>query len=127
MSSRSERSSSAVWVLFVAGPVIWFSHFMAVYLLADAICAAGGSDARVIGLQPVSMATLAVTAIAVAAALFVALRAYRHWQARRDPASDWLDGDDGNAGLALAGALLALVFVAAILFVGVPAAFLDPC
>lgn len=126
MSSAAPRRLP-VWVLFVAGPVIWGGHFMAVYLLAEAVCAAGGTDARLLGLRPVSTVTLAATAIAVVMTLVLAVSAYRHWRERRAPASDWLDGDDLNPGLALAGALLGVLFVIAILFVGLPAAFLEPC
>lgn len=127
MSTRNGQGDRVVWALFMAGPLIWGAHFMSVYLVAEAVCAVGAGNARVLGLQAVSMATLAATVVAGAATLVAARWSYRYWQARRDPGSDWLDGDDQNPGLALAGVLLALVFLAAILFVGVPAAFLAPC
>lgn len=127
MSGVSERSSRMIWVLLVAGPVIWFTHFMAVYSLAEAVCAMSPSDQRLLGLQLVSLATLIATALAVFATALYGWFAYRYWRARRSAGFDWLDGDDLNPGLALAGCLLSALFVVAVLFVGVPAAVLDPC
>lgn len=126
MNAPTEQADRMIWVLFLAGPVIWIAHFMAVYLLAEAVCAADGTTTRVLGLRPVSLVTLAATAAAVAATSLLAGIAHRRWRDRRE-SPDWLAGDDLNPGLALAGALLGVVFVVAILFVGVPAAFLDPC
>lgn len=116
-----------IWVLFLAGPVIWFAHFMGVYVVAEAACVRGEKDTSVFGLHPLSWLTLVATGIAVAVSALLTWRAWQRWRARRDPASDWLSGDDQNPGLALAGALLGVVFILSILFVGVPAAFLDPC
>lgn len=127
MNGHTERHDRMVWVLFLAGPVLWFAHFMAVYLLAETVCAVDGTDTRLLGFRPVSFVTLAATAGAIIATGLLAGRAYRQWQGRRDPTSDWLAGDDLNPGLELAGALLGILFITAILFVGVPAAFLDPC
>ena len=127
MSGRTDQHDRLAWVLFLAGPVLWFTHFMAVYLLAEAVCAAGGSDTRWLGLRPVSIATLVATALAVLATGLLAGRAFGQWRQRRDPSSDWLAGDDLNPGLLLGGALLGVLFVVAILFVGLPAAFLVPC
>lgn len=115
------------WALFLAGPAIWFAHFMAVYLLAEAACAAGGLDAEVLGLSALSLVTLVATALAAAASLVLAGVALRRWRSRTDDPADWLAGDDRNAGLALAGSILGALFVVAILFVGLPAAFLEPC
>lgn len=126
MSART-GGSRAVWALFLAGPVIWFGHFMAVYLLAEAACAAGGLDTDLLGLSALSLVTLLVTVAAAVAALVLAGVAHRRWRARTDDPADWLAGDDRNAGLALAGSILGVMFVVAILFVGLPAAFLEPC
>lgn len=127
MNGHPVQRNRLTWLLFLAGPAIWFAHFMAVYLLAEAVCALDGDRTEVLGLRPVALVTLVATAVAVGATLLLAAAAHRRWQGHRDPGSDWLDGDDLNPGLLLAGALLGLVFVAAILFVGLPAAFLDPC
>ncbi len=127
----AERSSpdrgGLVWVLFLAGPVIWFLHFIIVYLMVEAGCAADRYDAELAGLPALSFVTVALTVVATAVALELARRARRMWRARATDPDDWLAGDDRNAGLALAGALLGVMSAAAILFVGVPAVVLQPC
>ncbi|MGE3833397.1 MAG: hypothetical protein AB7H43_01290 [Acidimicrobiia bacterium] len=126
MSTDLRTPGPSIWVLFLAGPVLWFGHFMAVYLLAEAACAADVFDGDLLGLSVLSTVTLAATAAAVVVTLVTTVLAYRRWRAAagRD---DWVDVTDRNAGLAFAGFILGVVFIAAIGFVGVPAAFLEPC
>lgn len=110
------RGVSGAWLALLAGPVIWFLHFMLVYLVVEAACASGASSFRVLGLPWVSFATLAATILAAGAIAFLTMRAYR------------LRGDeDAFAVLTLAGVLLGLLFTFAVLFVGLPALFLRPC
>lgn len=127
MKTGTESSSRMIWVFFLAGPVIWIVHFMAVYLLAEAACAAGAGGPRLLGFSLLALVTLVATVLAVGAAGVLAMRAYQIWRGRTDASSDWLAGAERDAGLALLGWLLGAFFVVAILFVGVPAAFLDPC
>ncbi|MBW3549056.1 MAG: hypothetical protein KY452_13115 [Actinobacteria bacterium] len=117
--------------LFLAGPSIWMAHFFLVYLVAEAMCAVG-VDAEVLSLPLLSAATLLATALAVVAAAVTTLLAYRRW--RTASASRASDGDrssepqgEHDAQIALAGFLLGILFIVAILFVGMPAAALDPC
>jgi hypothetical protein len=126
MSRRLGRARF-VSVLFVAGPSIWFAHFMVVYLVVEAGCASGGFDPVLAGMNVLSFFTVACTAVAVAATLAMAERSRRLWRREAIDRSDWVDGDELEAGLALAGALLGVTFTIAILFVGLPAAFLEPC
>lgn len=104
-----------VWVHLLAGPVIWFGHFMAVYLLAEAACTGDGVDAAVLGLHVVSFVTLAATVAAATATLVAAALAY---QRRRH-------GDDRE--VVGAGFLLSLLSCIAVLFVGLPALVLPSC
>jgi hypothetical protein len=126
-TTNAPASFRAAWLLLLAGPVIWAVHFMAVYLVAEAVCSAGDSTAEVLGLPWLSFVTIAVTVAAAVATLVLAVVAWRHWRLRTDDPSGWIAGDERNAGLALGGFLLGLMFTVAILFVGLPAAFLEPC
>ena len=116
--------------LFLAGPVIWATHFMAVYLLGEALCVAG-VHAPLFGLPALSTLTLIATIVAVAVSVFTTRWAYQRWRAsevgwdesgaRARAASA---GRDQEGQLALAGFLLGVLFAIAIAFVGVPAAVL---
>jgi hypothetical protein len=114
-------------LLFLAGPSIWFAHFMVVYLVVEAGCASGGFDAEVADLDVLSFFTIATTVAAIGVTLVMAEWSRRLWNRRAVDKSDWLDGDDRHAGLALAGVLLGVTFTIAILFVGLPAVFLESC
>lgn len=127
MSAPTRARELSVWVLLLAGPVLWFAHFMAVYLLVEGACALDTMGGDLLGFPALATLTLAATGAAVAITAATTTMAYRRWRRDPSPGHDWLSVTDGNAGLAFAGFVLGLVFAAAILFVGVPAAFLDPC
>ncbi len=118
--------------LFLAGPSIWMAHFFVVYLVAEALCVVG-VNAEVLSLPLLSAATLLATALAVVATAVTTLLAYRRWR-RTASVSHVADGDgssatqgEHDAQIALAGFLLGILFIVAILFVGMPAVVLDPC
>ena len=116
--------------LFLAGPVIWATHFMAVYLLGEALCVAG-VGAPLLGLPALSALTLIATIVAVAATVLTTRWAYQRWRASE---VGWDESGaraqaapadrDQEGQLALAGFLLGILFAIAIAFVGVPAAVL---
>jgi heme/copper-type cytochrome/quinol oxidase subunit 2 len=117
--------------LFLAGPSIWMAHFMVVYLLVEALCAAN-PEADLRSVPIVSLVTLLATVVAVAGAAVTTVLAYRRW--RRAGTALTEDGGQRREGsaehdteLALAGFLLGTLFIVAMLFVGLPAAALRPC
>lgn len=119
--------------LFLAGPVIWISHFMVVYLAAEALCHAD-AGAEVLGLPIAATVTVAATVVAAVAMAVTTWRAYRRWrgagvgwnavtaESDRTPG-----GSEHDAELALGGFLLGLLFLVGLLYVAVPALVLDPC
>jgi heme/copper-type cytochrome/quinol oxidase subunit 2 len=131
-SPEARRRFLTLAGLFLAGPSIWMVHFLVVYLLAEALCAAD-VDAEIGSLPALSVVTLVLTLVAVAGAALTTVLAFRRWRrAAGDAPVD--DGHQGSASsgehdaeLALAGLLLGTFFIVAILFVGLPAAILDPC
>lgn len=113
-----DRSTIRLWVHLLVGPVLWITHFMAVYLFADAACVARTSDELPV---PGSSAIVPIVIVAtVLAALLTA--AATAWNVRTARSAT---GD--AAVMAWAGSLLAALSVIAILAVGLPAAALDPC
>jgi uncharacterized membrane protein len=114
----SDRSSIRLWAVLLAGPVIWINHFMVVYLLAEAACAAVDSeDMWFIGSDALVAVTIAATVVAAAACVFAG------WWTRRHATG--AEGDESI--LAWAGVLLAIGSLVAVLAVGLPAAVLGPC
>jgi uncharacterized membrane protein YdbT with pleckstrin-like domain len=105
------------WVIvLLAGPVIWYLYFWAVYLAAEAMCAGQSNDSVVLGVPLVSALVVLATVVAVVPIGWFALRARR------------VDPNRGHREqLARTGAMLGFVFVFATLFVGLPAVFLPPC
>lgn len=132
-----DRRLRWMWVIFLAGPVIWFSHFMLVYLVAEAGCTGGGPGLRAFD-PPVPVAfTLVSTAVAVPLCAVAAIWAFRHWRDSSregelavDDVSELsgeLDDDRRRGSLAFAGFILSALSVVAVLFTGAPALVLGPC
>lgn len=127
-------SSRTIWVLFLAGPTIWFAHFMLVYLVAEAVCVGGRPDRELWGMPLVSTVTVVATVAAVVAIAAFTAVAYRRW--RQDEALVDGQGDDEeelaaavgrDRALAFAGFVLGVLFVVAVLYTGAPALWLTPC
>lgn len=119
MSDANGAAARMRWVLLLAGPVIWFTHFIAVYLATEVGCAVGGFGFRLLGLEGVAFVTVAATVIAAVAIAGFTVLALARWRAGRR-------GDLHNATL-FTGVLLGLFSLVAVLFVGIPAVVLQPC
>jgi uncharacterized membrane protein YbhN (UPF0104 family) len=120
--------------LFVAGPVVWFAHFIVVYIVAEAGCTGEGTGLRLFDPPVPTVVTLVATAVATLACAAVARWEHQRWQAGRRPMAaehhdEVPESDDPQIGGALAftGFLLAVVSLLSVLFVGLPAAVLPPC
>jgi hypothetical protein len=122
-----DRQSRDVWIVLLAGPVIWLTHFMIVYLVAEAGCTGDGPGLEVFDPPVPTAVTLVATALGCLACLGFATWAYRRWTVVRRSDGGLDDDPDGRGSLAFVGLLLSLLSVVAILFVGVPAPFLSPC
>lgn len=117
-------SHTRAGLLLLAGPVLWFGHFLAVYVLVESGCAAGGTDVELLGLDVMALVTIVATVVAAAVCLGAGLVASRRWRGSGDGV---LAGGEKESGMALAAMLLGSFFVLAILFTGFPALYLDPC
>ena len=126
-----DRRAHVKWIVFLAGPVIWFAHFMVVYLVAEAGCTGGGPGLRVFNHPVPTIVTVAATGVASIACLGFAGWAYVRWRGSKkdSPATRSGDPEDEDRGAepAFAGFLLSLLFFIAILMDGLPAVVLRAC
>jgi hypothetical protein len=129
-----DRPARVYWVVVLAGPVIWFVHFMVVYLAGEAGCTGDGPGLDLFDPPVPTILTLAATVVAVLACVAFGVWGYRWWNPRRHAfgAADGHHADDAEdaqnrASAGFTGLLLAGLSLFAVLFVGVPAIFLRPC
>lgn len=125
-----DREVRVVWVVFLAGPVIWFAHFMLVYLVAEAGCTGGGTGLTPFDPPVPAVVTMVATVLAVGACLATTVWGLRWWRRDRDrqgtedvAAHEW----SGLATIAFVGALLSALSVVAVLFVGVAGVVFRGC
>lgn len=127
----ADREARRTWALLVGGPVVWFTHFMLVYLVSEAGCTGEGPGLRLFDPPVPTILTLATTGIAVVACAAIAAVTWRRWRESEQDlqgapdAADDVEGkhdEDRRLGsLAFAGFLLATLSVLAVLFTGAPA------
>lgn len=119
----------ATWVVLLAGPVIWFIHFMVVYMVAEAGCTGSGPGLRVLDPPVPATVTIVATVVAVIACLGCAGWALRRSRAGREEgdAAHEAGARGRHRELAFVGMLLSLLSAIAVLFVGVPALVFTGC
>lgn len=120
MAGRRTPPAAAI-VAPLAAPVIWAVCFLAVYLFAEAACAAGGL--RWAGADAVVVVTLAAAGLALAATAGAVVWSRR--ARRADGAGEAVA--EQQRMLSLVGVMLAVLFAAAIVALAVPALVLRPC
>ena len=110
------------WLALLAGPAIWISHFMAVYLAGEVACTPPDPDQwSSFDGDVVTVLTVVATVAAVAACAGVA------WFARRRITDRDPRGDEHHSfDLARSGFLLAVGAAIGVVAVGAPAAYLSP-
>ncbi len=111
-------STIRLWVLLLAGPVLWIGHFIVVYLFAETACAARASDD--IPFPGTGAIVPVVVVSTLVAAGFTGLATLASWRGTRGRAED-------ATAMGWAGVLLGALSVLAILAVGLPALAIDPC
>lgn len=117
------------WVVLLAGPVIWFAHFMVVYMVAEAGCTGSGPGLHLLDPPVPATVTVVATIIAVVACL-----GFAGWSFRRSrtgipdgEADDEVAARGRHRELAFVGMLLSLLSALAVLFVGAPALVFTGC
>jgi hypothetical protein len=130
-----DRPARVIWAALLAGPVVLMTHFMLVYLVAEAGCTGDGHGLDAFDPPVPEVVTVTATAVAAVACVIVARWNYRRWRATIGPTQDtearWPFGDvddpEGRGSVAFAGLLLATLGFAGVLLVGVAAPFLPSC
>lgn len=115
-------SAARTWALLLAGPVIWFGHFMLVYLAAEVICNADAGR-RLLGVPLAAAVTIGATVAALAVVAGAVVWTGREWRRDREEGPAGI----GDRALSFAALALAALFALAIVYTGLPALWLDPC
>ena len=122
-----DPQARATFLGFLAGPVIWISHFMFVYVVAEAGCTGDGQGLDVFDPPTSAIVTLVATVVACGACLANGRGSFRRWRRtvrEREEASE-SHGDDGS--LSFIGFLLSGLFFLATLAGGISAAVFTGC
>ena len=115
----------SLWIM-VAVPSVWAAHFLLVYWVAAVWCAKLGRDA---GLDPVRLAILGLTVLALGVVGWLAWMAWRDYAGRLPLGGEIEeDTDDGRRRfMGQATLMLAILSAVAILFDAIPALVFERC
>lgn len=123
----ADRRTRITWVALLGGPVVWFAHFMVVYLIVEAGCTGSGPGLNLFNPPVPAITTLAFTAAAILVCLGLAGWAFREWRAGQSRPNPDGEIEDVDSSMGFAGFLLSLFAAIAIAFVGLPALVLPAC
>lgn len=112
-----EPSTLGRWVVAVGGPAVWMTHFMVVYLAAEASCAGLATDEWSF-ISEDALVVLTVVATVVAAVACAALAVVARRRMRAD--------DPDRVDFAFLGFLLSIGSAIGVVAVGAPALVLSP-
>lgn len=119
------------WAVLLGGPVVWFLHFMVVYLVAEAGCTGGGPGLRLLDPPVPAIVTAVATVVALLACGLLTASNHRRWRiedppttARQEPGPHELER---HRELGFVGLLLTVLSAAAVLFVAAPALVFASC
>lgn len=124
-----DRESRTVWLVFLAGPLLWFAHFMLVYLVAEAGCTGEGTGLTAFDPPVPAVTTVVATVLFAAGCLAATVWGLRWWRRGHTPtrARDSAAESSAFASLAFVGALLSALSFLAVLFVGVAGVVFTGC
>ena len=79
-STKADPQRRRLWLLFLAGPVIYALYFLVVYTLGEFGCLAGIEKLTFLGMNPIRAGVIAFTIVAALATTSTGLVAYRRWR-----------------------------------------------
>lgn len=122
---RTDEASESLWWLTLS-PAIWIGHFLAVYITVAIFCARAASAAQ--ALAPARWAIVGYTAVAAAGVIATGLRGLRrHRYGHAATPHDFDTPADRHRFIGFATLLLSGLSLVGILFVALPALFLETC
>jgi hypothetical protein len=120
---QTAEGRQRLWTVAVS-PTIWFMHFLACYLTASVWCARAGQTAALGGVRG---AVAAYTALALTGIAVTGWHGYRRYRFAAAGPLHRDTGQDRHRFLGLASLLLSVLSVVAVLFVALPALFIQSC
>jgi hypothetical protein len=105
----------------VGAPLIWIVHFVACYVIVSLVCASQPGQARFMGLPAALLGIAAITLIAGALIVWLAVASWR--RLRRPPGAE----PDISRFLAISTLLLCAISLLSMLWVAFPISMLPPC
>jgi hypothetical protein len=111
----------------LAGPVLWFIHFVVVYSIAEFGCRANFNN-----LLFITPATMRIIIIAITIPVLVLVGiggglAYRRWIGIKDNSSQGFSTEERERFLIMVAMLLCALFLFSIVMTTMPTFFLDVC
>jgi hypothetical protein len=122
-SSRFGRLQTRSLLWMISGLVIWSVHFVAVYVLMSLGCALSFATAQLAGMSAINLVLLILTAVLLAAILYLGWASLRQWQLLRGSGA----AEQNAAFMALAATLIHAIPLLAVIYVGLPLLISPPC
>jgi hypothetical protein len=111
----------------LAGPIIWFVHFIIVYVAGEFGCRINFTNQLIVSLTTIQLIVGIVTIVSVIGVGIGGMMAYRQWQSAENQQNDVPSPEMLVHFLAMMAMLLSALFLFAIVMTAVPTIFLSTC
>lgn len=111
----------------LAGPILWFVHFVAVYSLAEFGCRANFINAAFLTPETIRLLILVITLVIIVAVGAGGVWAYQGWRSFARKGSNDTDSEMREYFLIRVGMMLSGLFLFSIIVTTVPIFFLSTC
>jgi heme O synthase-like polyprenyltransferase len=127
MTETRDTRPYPLMVGMLAGPIAWSVQLVANYMLVEVACRGSFPPVRVLGLSGAALLVLGVTLLMALITLYAAYLSYRTRQQLGEEEEGRTRAEKRSAFMALSGVYLSVLFLALIVFSGIPALVLPPC
>lgn len=79
-TTNADRQRGRLWVIFLAGPVVYLIYFVVVWVIGEFGCLAGIQQLPLFGQNPIRLGVLVTTIVAALITLVIGIMGFRRWQ-----------------------------------------------
>lgn len=126
-ANRRIAGVPALWFVMIGPPIVWGLCFVLIFVVAQWACSAGFYEGTIAGFNLVDVIDLILVAIAAAVIVYASRLGFRIRKEEREAEGSGSDVARRRRFMALFGLMMAGVFLAGLIYLGITVLLIPPC